>query len=46
MPEVKFVSRIGQLGEQRLIINIPKEYHKAVKELRNKQILVTIREAF
>jgi hypothetical protein len=46
MTEVKFISSIGTLGEERMIINIPKKYHKAVKDLRNKEILVTIREAF
>jgi hypothetical protein len=29
-----------------MIINIPKKYHKAVKALRNKEVLVTVREAF
>jgi hypothetical protein len=46
MPEVKFISSIGTLGEDRMIINIPKKYHEAVKKLRNKEILVTIKEAF
>ena len=46
MTEVKFISSIGTLGEERMIINIPKKYHKAVKALRNKEVLVTVREAF
>ncbi len=46
MTEVKFISNIGTLGEDRMIINIPKKYHKAAKALRGKEILVTIREAF
>jgi hypothetical protein len=46
MTEVKFISSIGTLGEERMIINIPKKYHKAAKALRGKEILVAIREAF
>jgi hypothetical protein len=46
MTEVKFISSIGTLGEERMIINIPKKYHKAAKALRGKEVLVTIREAF
>jgi hypothetical protein len=45
MPEVKFISRVGTLGEDRMIINIPKEYHKQVKAMKGKQIVVTIIEA-
>ena len=46
MTELKFISSIGTLGEERMIINIPKKYHKAAKALRGKEILVTVREAF
>ena len=33
MKEIKFVSTIGRLGMDRLIINIPKKYHEEVKEM-------------
>ena len=45
MPEVTFISSIGTLGKDRKIINIPKKYHREVEELRDKEIIVTIREA-
>jgi len=31
--ELKFVSTIGRLGEDRLIINIPKKFHNEIKEM-------------
>jgi hypothetical protein len=46
MTEVKFISSVGTLGEDRMIINIPKKYHDVMKKLRNKELLVTVREAF
>ena len=46
MTEVKFISSIGTLGEERMIINIPKKYHRGAKALRGKEILVIVREAF
>jgi hypothetical protein len=46
MTELKFISSIGTLGEERMIINIPKKYHKTAKALRGKEILVIVREAF
>lgn len=45
MPEVTFISSIGTLGKDRKIINIPKKYHREVEELRDREIIVTIREA-
>ena len=31
--EIKFVSTIGRLGEDRMIINVPKRFHDEVKEM-------------
>ena len=45
MPEIKFISRVGTLGEDRMIINIPKDYHRQVKAMKGKPIIVTIVEA-
>jgi hypothetical protein len=33
--KVKFISTVGTLGEDRMIINIPKKHHKDVKKLLN-----------
>lgn len=41
--EIKFISSIGTLGSDRMIINIPKKYHEQAKEL--KEAIVIIREA-
>ena len=48
--ELKFVSTIGKLGEDRLIINIPKRFHNEAKELMNEdpnedhmEIVVTVK---
>ena len=44
--EFKFISSIGTLGQDRMIINIPKKYHEQAKELKGKEVIVIIREAF
>jgi hypothetical protein len=33
--KVKFISTVGTLGEDRMIINIPKKHHKEIKALIN-----------
>jgi len=43
--EIKFISSIGTLGPERLIINIPKKYHEQVRELKGKEVIVTVKEA-
>ncbi|MGE5862485.1 MAG: hypothetical protein ACM31H_01825 [Nitrososphaerales archaeon] len=43
--EIKFISSIGTLGSDRIIINIPKKYHVQAKELKGKEVIVIIREA-
>ena len=42
--EIKFISSIGTLGSERLIINIPKKFHEEAKKLRDKHVIVTIKE--
>jgi hypothetical protein len=44
--EIKFISSIGTLGQDRMIINIPKKYHEQAKELKGKEVIVIIKEAF
>jgi len=43
--EIKFISSIGTLGQDRMIVNIPKKYHEQAKELRGKEVIVIIKEA-
>jgi hypothetical protein len=42
--ETKFISAIGKLGSERLIINIPKKFHEKAKKLKDKHGIVTIKE--
>ena len=43
--EIKFISSIGSLGRDRLIVNIPKKYHDQAREMKGKEVIVIIREA-
>ena len=43
--EIKFISSIGTLGKDRMIINIPKKFHTQAKKMKEKQVIVIIREA-
>jgi hypothetical protein len=43
--EIKFISSIGTLGQDRMIINIPKKYHGRAREMKGKEVIVIIREA-
>ena len=43
--EIKFISSIGSLGQDRLIVNIPKKYHEQAREMKGKEVIVIIREA-
>jgi hypothetical protein len=43
--EIKFISSIGSLGQDRMIINIPKKYHEQAKELKGKEVIVIIKQA-
>jgi hypothetical protein len=43
--EIKFISSIGTLGQDRMIINIPKKYHRLAKEMKGKEVIVFIKEA-
>ncbi len=42
---IKFISSIGTLGQDRMIVNIPKKYHDQAKEMIEKEVIVIIREA-
>jgi hypothetical protein len=42
--EIKFISTIGTLWKDRMIINIPK-FHEQAREIRDKQVIVIIKEA-
>ena len=41
---LKFVSKVGTMGKNRRIIEIPKEDHKEADKFRGKKIKVTIDE--
>jgi hypothetical protein len=43
--EIKFISSIGSLGQDRMIINIPKKFHEQARKLKEKQVIVIIKEA-
>ena len=45
--QVKFIAKISSMGQDRFIINIPKDFHADIKNLRKKarQVKVTIEEA-
>jgi hypothetical protein len=43
--EIKFISSIGTLGQDRMIVNIPKKYHDQAREMKGKEVIVIIREA-
>ena len=42
--EIKFISSIGSLGADRMIINIPKKFHEQARKMRDKHVIVTIKE--
>jgi hypothetical protein len=44
MPQLKFIGRISTMGDK-LVIVIPKEFHKETQPLRRKQVLVVVEEA-
>jgi hypothetical protein len=44
MPQLKFIGRISTMGEK-LVIVIPKEFHKETRPLRMKQVLVVVEDA-
>lgn len=46
LSEIESISSMGELGPDRMISNMPKKYHEQAKDLRGKDIIVTIREAF
>jgi len=43
--EIKFISTIGTLGKDRMIVNIPKKFHEQAREMRDKQVIIIIRKA-
>jgi hypothetical protein len=43
--EIKFISTIGTLGSDRMIVNIPKKFHEQAKKMKEKQVIVIIKEA-
>ena len=43
--EIKFISSIGTLGQDRMIVNIPKKYQDQAKEMIEKEVILIIREA-
>jgi hypothetical protein len=43
--EIKFISSKGSLGQNRLIVNIPKKYHEQAREMKGKEVIVIISEA-
>jgi hypothetical protein len=44
MPQLKFIGRISTMGDK-LVIVIPKEFHKETQSLRTKQVLVVVEDA-
>jgi hypothetical protein len=46
MPVVKFIARLSTMGQKKLVIYVPLEYHKELlKNFKGKDLKVTLEEA-
>jgi hypothetical protein len=46
MPQLRFIARVTSMGKDKVIIYVPKEFHKeTLKNFRGKQVKVTLEEA-
>jgi len=46
MPQMKFIARVTRMGKDKVIIYVPKDFHKDVlKNFRGKQVKVILEEA-
>ena len=47
MPKVTFVSRVSKMGEQKMIITVPRNFWDEMEPLRQKkQVKVVVEEAY
>jgi hypothetical protein len=42
---MKFIGRISTMGEKKMVIYVPREYHKELLSFKGKPLKVTIEEA-
>jgi hypothetical protein len=42
--ELRFVSRVSAMGNDRLVINVPKEVYKRAQPFKGERVIVTIRK--
>jgi uncharacterized phage infection (PIP) family protein YhgE len=46
MPQLKFIARVTSMGKDKVIIYVPKDFHKDIlKNLRGKQVKVIVEDA-
>ena len=46
MPQVKFIARVTSMGKDKVIIYVPKDFHKdMLKNFRGKQVKVIVEDA-
>jgi hypothetical protein len=47
MPKVTFVSKISKMGNQKVIITVPRDFWEEIEPLRKiKQVKITVEEAY
>jgi hypothetical protein len=46
MPQLKFIARVTSMGKDKVIIYVPKDFHKdMLKNFRGKQVKVIVEDA-
>jgi GH25 family lysozyme M1 (1,4-beta-N-acetylmuramidase) len=46
MPQIKFIARVTSMGKDKVIIYVPKDFHKdTLKNFKGKQVKVILEEA-
>jgi hypothetical protein len=46
MPQLKFIARVTSMGKDKVIIYVPKDFHKdLLKNFRGKQVKVIVEDA-
>jgi hypothetical protein len=46
MPQLKFIARVTSMGKDKVIIYVPKDFHKDIlKNFRGKQVKVIVEDA-
>jgi hypothetical protein len=42
--QLKFVGKVTNMGKEKMIVYIPKEFHKDIEHLRGKHVKITVDE--